>query len=142
MKWLYAAYRKGAFEAMPRDMDPKRFREKVEEDMAGFHFAYVLTSRTGRGETPIGLMVGFISGHRMEPHVFWFPWASARNRIETMANFFNEMRRMWLILIWCREKDWPFFTHLMRYAILDRVGKVPSFYSAGEDAMLFRSREP
>ena len=126
---------------MPKGMKPREFKEQTLSLIEAVDLAYTLIAPTGRGEIPIGLMLCALSGHRLQPHVLWFEWASPRNRIESVVNFINEMRRMWNIGIAAEETYWPFFNHVCRHGILQRIGKWFDYYADG-DALLYQSRKP
>ncbi len=137
LKWFYVAHKTGSF-ALDEDLDPVEFKTRALEFIGLLDDAFTLFAQTGRGEIPVGLMMVGLSEHRMEPHVFWFSWASARNKLESTVNFINEMRGMWKVHIVAEEKYWPFFVHVCRYGIMKRVGKLEGWYAKG-DAMMFLS---
>ena len=83
MKWFYAAYKMGSMKKMPEGLTPEEFRQWAVRDMASFDGAFVLQKK----ERPVGAMFAMAQDHRVEPHAFWFPWASARDKLEGVVAF-------------------------------------------------------
>lgn len=77
----------------------------------------------------------------MVPHVHWFPWARPRNKLEAALKFINVMRKRYGILIATDRESEPFFTHLVRYGVLRRIGTSRQWYS-GKETPLFESVAP
>lgn len=126
---------------MPEGMKPTEFKTRTLDLIESVDLAYTLLAPTDRGEIPVGLMICAVNGHRLQPHVLWFAWASPRNRLESVVNFINEMRKIWNIGISVEAGDWEFFTHVCRHGILERIGKWKGYFTDG-DAMLYQSRRP
>jgi hypothetical protein len=91
----------------------------------------------GKASVPIGLIVAHIAGGRMEPHVFWFPEATARNRLECSLKWLVDMKPRYALFIFAKEPEWKFFEHLGKYGVIRAVGKYRNFPGGG-DAMLFQ----
>jgi len=139
MRWLYAAYRKGAFEAPP-EMDPATFSEWVMAELEKVGEAFILTSPMEGEDRPVAVVLARFSDHRMEPHVWWFPWSTDRNKIECAVKFLNTMRTTNLILIAAEEVDWRFYDHLLRYGMMKMVGKIQDYFGEGNDAKFYQTR--
>lgn len=139
VKWLWAAYKKGAFEGsfLGPDMDKEEFTTSVVEHLSAFNEVFLLETETKRGKIPVGL-VSLVTTNGSVPHVDWFPWASARNKIEAITCFFSKMRNR-PMLVWVRDIDIKFYTHVSKYGVLRRIGKVYKFGS-DNDYMLFQTR--
>ena len=114
-------------------MDAEEFRFEATRILQSAPY-FVLVS-----DKPVGLIVGLVKESIMEPHVDWFPWATPRQKLETIVRFINEMRMMYVLLVTAREEDWGFFDHIKRYGILRIVGRINGYYGRG-DAMLYQSR--
>lgn len=142
LKWLWAAYRKGSFPEIAEGLDSDGFTEKALDVLARSHAQFLLWSRRESGDRPVGLVLCHRKNHVLEPHVFWFAWATRREKIETALSFLNEQRRSWLIMISARERDRGFFAHLCRYGFIRPVGTVFGGYGKGQPAHLFQTREP
>lgn len=144
--WLYAAHRKGAFRdivGFEDDMSPEVFETKFLESVLNFDVAWILTAPNQKGpETPVGFMAAFVRGQVMEPHVDWFPWATSRNKLETMLHFFNTFRHQFWIMAFVEMKDRPFFDKLKDYGVLWRVGPIfDSPMTQGKPAMMYHSQK-
>jgi hypothetical protein len=150
VQWIYAAYRKGAFPEWPDGLSPKEFSARFLEICGGDDDFWILHAPDSRPQEhthsliPVGLAVGQYDEHRLFPIVRWFPWASARNRLETSVGFINELRRQFLLLFYIRVAEERFYEHLMRYGIIRRVGKIPNYFdfteSESDAAMVYHSR--
>lgn len=140
LKYVWASYKKGALpvDIFPSGLDVEGFNEVFYDVLASVPFVYILE----KDKTPMGIVLSVLTPPRkMEPHVEWFPWATRRNKLECAIKFLNEMRkRDILLLIWSKKEATPFFTHIAKYGILHRVGKVINYNGKKEDAMLFQGR--
>ncbi len=141
MRWLYVAYVKGAFDG-PEGMSPQEFDGWVEAtlQLASPGMAYVLTSPFDGDDRPVGLVVAFEKGHILEPHVWWFPWATPRNKIETSVKFLSSMRFTNVIAIFALKEDRKFYDHLLRYGMMHLVGTFKDWHGLGKDARVYQTR--
>jgi hypothetical protein len=138
--WLWAAYQKGAFPKITEGLTAREFLETMAVLIANIDSCDLLFAPTYRGTIPVGMVAAELTDHRMNPEFIFFPWASARNKLESIVNYVNEFRRGFLIMQASPEEEWRFYTHLAKYGILHRVGKVPDYYSLDEPMMLFVSK--
>jgi hypothetical protein len=141
MAYLWAAYKRGVFAHLPEftpELSPDDFRKLM--------FAVIGNVLQGGGDAwmfysksihPVGLVIGFASGKGMEPHVFWFPEATPRNRVECALKWLVEMKSKYALFLWVKEADWNFYRHLCKYGAIREVGKYRDFPGGG-DAMLFQ----
>ena len=100
------------------------------------------------GQTPVGrIPVGLISedvkaGPRIRtqimPHAWWFPEASARNRLECVAAYLVDAKREHNILIIAEQPHWPFYSHLGHYGILRGIGRFRGYLADGGDVTLYQ----
>lgn len=124
-KWLWAAYKKGAFSnTIQPDLDRDSFVEFViaaSEIVSGLYTVF-------NGDMAIGLISvaakRFGDADYGEPHIDWFPWATKRNKIEGLAKFILTYRNEYPIFIQSGEETLKFVTHIAKYGILRRVGKL------------------
>ena len=147
MKWLWAAYRRGVFAHLPEfpdGMDTFDFQTTIlgvlSENIFGRKGeAWLFIAQTPRGEIPVGMVIAVPNRGHIEPHVFWFPEASARNKLECAIKWLHEMKKTWKIDLWIRASDWQFYDHLCKYGLLRTVGKYRKHFEDGEDAFIFQS---
>lgn len=136
--WLHAAYKSGAFGALfPPSMSSSEFREEAVRFLKRQQHAWIVYARMrkGRERYPVGLVIGSSNGHRLYPHALWFPWASPRNILEGVLGFLRDATEAgYLVIIPSGRKFLPFFTKLMRYGIVRRVGVIPGWFSDDEAA--------
>lgn len=133
MKYLWASYRKRAWEEIPEGLTQDQLRE----------FVSVLCSRSNLmvieapNKYPI---VGIISCREdrfyLEPHVDWMPWATDRNKLEGTARAVLFLREIKPLLIWSKESTKEFFTHVCKYGILKRIGT----FNGSEQFALFQGK--
>lgn len=146
MKWLWAAYRRGVFGHLPEfpaGMDTATFQQAMlavfGDLLARGGDGWLFLARTAKGEIPVGLVIAFPNRGHIEPHVFWFPEAGARNKLECALKWLVEMKQRWKIDLWIRARDWQFYDHLCKYGVLRTVGKYRGCFEDGEDAFIFQS---
>src|SRR5262245_41172886 len=89
LKWLGAAWRRGGLRELgvpftDENMPPGQFIEAARGFLGQFEGAWLLEAPASGGGAarPVGVVFAAAGGHLLSPHVAWFPWASARNRIE------------------------------------------------------------
>ena len=77
--YAYAAYARGSF----GDLIQKGLKgSEAFNPVFKAHLQHVNEAWIIKQELPIGLVVAMIKDNRMEPHVFWYQWATPRNKIE------------------------------------------------------------
>lgn len=141
MKYLWAAYKRGVFKELPPELDPFDFRRTVLASLEGILAAgeaWTLSAKTPKGEIPVGLVLARIKDGFCEPTVFWFPEASARNKLETSLRWLIDHKQKYKLVLWIGPKDWTFFGHLCKYGVLRTVGKYRGYFPDGTDALLFQ----
>lgn len=140
MKWFWAAYRKDAFPNLSSELSQQEFRTTIISTLESFDDRYTFIAKTIKGECPVGIVGILGTGWRIEPRIQWFPWASDRNKLESVVNFLNEVKKQKMAFVYAGEKDIRFFTHLCRYGIIRRGCRIKMFFEDLTDAMLFYSR--
>lgn len=141
LKWLWAAYKRGAFKWLPSDMDGQVFKDRALKLLATVSEAFVAYAPGHLDDQPVGLISLAIDQHdNYEVHVEWFPWATARNKIEVTAKFLREVGRYKNLVVYSEVKNKRFFERMMDYGILRRVGHVSNFFRGGDQAIMFQSR--
>lgn len=119
-------------------LNPTEFRQMMLATLGGiFQSGGEAWMFYGQSSVPVGLVVGHISGNRMEPHVFWFPEATPRNRIECSLLWLKDMKSRYRLFIFVGQGDWKFFDHLCKYGVIRPVGKYRNFSDDG-DVMLYQ----
>lgn len=140
MPYLWAAYRTGVFSHLPDfppDLDPQTFRDIMAANVGRIFQTGEAWMFYGKSDKPLGMVAAFISGVTMEPHVFWFPWATPRNRLECALKWIVDMKSRFSLFLWVRDPEWKLFEHLCKYGAIRAVGKYRDFPGGG-DAMLYQ----
>lgn len=140
LKWLWAAYRKGAF-AIDEDLPQEQFKEAIAHYFNGHNALYMMLAKVQGELVPVGIMACQDHGYRIEPFAVWLPWASARNKLESALNFFNKIRVTRLGVLFVPEKEILLFEKIARYGILQRRGTVGRFFEDGQFAAIFQTRD-
>lgn len=142
MKYVWAAYKRGVFnhlEEFKAELDPFEFRSVFLSVIGNKVLGVGGEVWVFEDEVPVGLVMATPGGeNHIEPHSFWFPESSPRNRLEFSLRWLVDMKENFKIDIWSREADWKFFRHLCKYGVIRPVGKRRGFYADGEDAMYFQ----
>lgn len=127
-KWLWAAYRNGksgfAPDAFAEGLSLEEFDKIAFKIVGNIDFPYLVEGHTDGGVIPVGLVATRIVNYHVEPHIFWFWWATPRNIYEATFKFFDKLAEDAPFVI-AVEKDGPSFRvaeHLKRAGIMRRVG--------------------
>lgn len=116
---LYLAYRGGTFDNLPggpdKGLSKEEFSRKAIEAIARWDDAIILEA--GK---PVGLAVVHLLGLHGLVNIFWFPWASPRNKLETTLKFILDHKRHIHLMAASGEKR--FFDHLYRYGVVRGIG--------------------
>lgn len=131
---------------LPSGLSRQQFEEAFLDLTAPFMHGFTLfaplnmpgSERHGECQ-PVGLVLANTSGHRLEPHVTWMPWATDRNKVEAATHFLNAMREKWLVVVIADKNAKDFYTHLMKLGILNRVGRVMDWFRVGEPIWMFQT---
>ena len=120
-------------------MEKGKNQEEFYEALANLQQSVVSLVTLIADGRPIGMILVLGAPMHVEPHADFFPWATPREKLETIVNFLNEIRRQVSTFIFSSEKDTPFFNHICKYGILRRGCKVHHYFG-DKDAMLFYTR--
>lgn len=148
LKFLYAAWKLGntplsAIQAST----PEEFIDRFTVHSAQrYHVAYTMVATPpGKNTMPVGVVFGIrpFYGHSVLwiGDFIWFPWASARNKLEAAVHFLNQMRKDHCIVGFCEPVAINFFEHICRYGVLRRAGTVFDMIGEGPRAV-YQTRKP
>lgn len=140
-KYAYAAYKLGAF-GPDRKADSDGFTKQLEDYLILHDVAFIVEAPTNKGRIPVGMIVGKYMGPTLYlGDTTWFPWASDRNKIETITNLLNELRRHYIVMFFCNMRDKEFYVNIAKHGVIRRVGTIYDLLSDGP-APLFQTRKP
>lgn len=149
LRFAYAAWRLGSkidmlhFEPDADMAGPEWVEYTAEFLIAHYAHAFTLFAKTHEGKRPAGIALlhqpDKRAGVLWMADVIWFPWASSRNKLESIVNFMNSMRKQWLIFEFAIPAETPFFDHVCRYGVMRRAGTVFDLYT--EPASVFQTRK-
>ena len=129
-------------ERLPPGLAPGPFKERflafIGSVLAKGGEIYVLMASDGKAERPGAIVTAFVNAPYCEPHCYWFPEATPRNRLELALRFLIDMKARYKLLVWVKPADWKFYDHICKYGVLRTVGKLRDFYPDGSDAFLFQ----
>ena len=108
-------------------MTKQDFLARVDETTAGFQ-KHLAVADLPRGETPVGLFLTIPHSGWLEPHVFWFPWASKRIRLESAAVYLSAAVKESPVLVFARPDSRAFFDRLESFGIVRYVGRIDGIY--------------
>ena len=154
VRFAYAGYKKGALAPMAGIF--AQFNMSAEEFSVAFpatvttryHGAWTLFAEAPkRGFVPVGMVMAFYSHaeHALSPFmiigdIVWFPWASARNKIEAAVNFFSIMRKKIPMMDFAHgDENQRFFEMMAKHGIVRRVGTTLNVV-AGKPTAIFETR--
>lgn len=87
----------------------------------------------------MGVITALVFQYRVYPHVDWFPEASARNKIECIVHYLQEIKRVIHANVVSRPEDVHFFDHICKYGLLRRVGTLRKYHPDGANAELYET---
>lgn len=148
LKFLYAAWKLGNTPLTNiQAATPEEFIERFTEHSAlRYHVAYtMIATPPGRETMPVGVVFGIKPFYGYDVmwtgDFIWFPWASARNKLEAAVHFLNQMRKTTTIVGFCEPAAIDFFEHICRYGVLRRAGTVFDMIGEGPRAV-YQTRKP
>lgn len=139
IKYFYASYKKSGHD----DKTPLEFKnELLRHIQTSYDDAFVMMARVeGKKEVVGGFFSQYAGPLMVVGDITWFPWASKRNRVESMVNAINELRKERLMIFISTLKDKRFYEYICRHGILSRIGHIQELYK-DEPAVMFQSRAP
>ena len=141
--YIWAAAKRGVFEIGEATAEEfkgelsRMLADLMEKGGAGY---IGLAKKDGR-DIPICLCLIEFQQNRAYPSVWWFPEASARNRIELGVKFLIELKAEFLVLFpveRAKEREVAYFLHLCKYGLIRKVGTIREYFPGGK-AWLFQS---
>lgn len=147
LKYIWAAYKKGAFKEMGfRDnLTPEEFKIAFSDIVvSNCHMAWLLAANTNNGFIPVGVVLcAWAPGaaYLIVIGVSWMPWASKRNIIECMVGFFSKARKDHNFVGYALPEHKRMYEVCCMHGITRRVG---TSYIAipGKVAAVFETRKP
>lgn len=138
LAYAWAAYKTEGLPHFPEGLTQEQFKtmfsKLVLDDV--FHAIWALKADTKRGHIPVGFAFGFWL-HPAQPETMivnqlvWLPWATARNKLETTANFVTKGRKEMKMMAFSRVEDKSFLEVLAKHGIIRRVGTSHNVFSDG-----------
>lgn len=148
IRYVFAAYKKGSLASMGEqfsnpDMPADEFKTAFEAwVLERYHAAWTMFAQTGRGFIPVGLLFSCFAPsapYMIVNGVVWFPWATKRNIIESIVNFFNEARKEYQFVLYALPEHRKAYEVCAMHGIMRRIG---TSYVAipGKPATVFETR--
>lgn len=125
LKWLWASYKKGGFDNIIKNgLDRDAFVSQITTIFSMLSTSYgIIDNDRMIGIVPV-LNKRFDSEVYQEVDISWFPWATPRQKITGAARVIIELRKKAPILVYVKGKYNKFVTHVAKYGIMRRVGKL------------------
>lgn len=151
VKFAWAGYKKGALKDMAGPLSDdsltaEQFNETFQEIVVKrYHGAWTLFASTKRGFMPVGMVFAFWSHGELSPFmivgdIVWFPWASARNKVESAVNFFHIIRQTYPMMDYAYgDTNRRFFDVLCQHGVMRRVGTTFNVVK-GEPVAVYETR--
>lgn len=145
MRYLWAAYKKGAFKgdfiSIEEGLPATEFNNLMRGVIfSSYNNAYVLEAKVGGKQIPVGIVFSVFAGpFHLIGDMTWFPWSSNRNRVEAAVHFLNEMRKDNLMIWYSHPDDSEFYVHIARHGITKRVGSIDGLFK-GVQARFWQTR--
>lgn len=137
-RFMWAGYEMGMWrDNIPMNLPFSAFQEIMLELLGEAVSDWIVESRFQEGIAPIGFFIAQSRGEAIEPYVEWFPWATARNKIECAVAFLKEVSKQQKLIIFSREDYAGFWSRMVQYGVARRGCKVIDYFSRGEHALMF-----
>lgn len=129
-------------------MSAAQFKAEFEATvLTRYHGAWTLFAQSKKGILPVGMVFAFYSHteHALSPFmivgdIVWFPWATARNKIECGVCFFNRVRHEIPMMDYAHgETNKRFFETMCKHGIMRRIGVTFNIVK-GEAVHIFETR--
>lgn len=143
LKYLWAAYRLGGIDpsVLPPGMDKEAFDARAGAVLSIFDYQSAII----QGGKPVGLVVGreetSADAVRFWPHITWFPWATARNKLEGAVKLADFLRNYGLAVAIVKIGDKEFWTQVCRYGVMRRAGTIINYFGPGKPGAVFHTTE-
>lgn len=148
IRYVFAAYKNGALYSMGEPfMDTKMTADAFRDAFQSFvvehyHAAWTLFAMTRKGFIPVGVVFGAwapSSSYMIVNGMIWFPWASSRNKVETMVNFLNGVRGQVPLVFYAMPEHKRMYEVCAMHGIIRRVG-TSQVAIPGHQAAVFETR--
>lgn len=125
------------------DMAADEFKAAFERAVtSAFDGAWTLFAETRKGFMPVGVVFGIwapMSPYMAVAGVAWFSWASKRNIVESVVNFFSGIRREIKMMLYALPEHKKAYEVCCRHGIMQRVG-TSFIVFPGRPAAIFETR--
>lgn len=143
VKYAWAAYKKGAFNAFEPDLSADEFKARFEQFVvSNHHAAWTLIAPTSKGNIPVGIVLAAWAPNA--PYMIvnglcWFPWASRRNILEAIVCFLSGVRKEYQLVFYALPEHKRTYEVCAMHGVVRRVGT--SFVAMpGHQAAVFETR--
>jgi len=150
LPFLWLGYKAGVFDTVqevPTDLDPAGFDHLMgtmfgsavnnNAAMIVVKAQSALRKKDEKKMIPVGLTVMTLFQNVVYPHVYWMPWATSRNKLESAIRFLVDLKKDNNVLIISPQERVKYYSHLGKYGILRKVGVLRNHGGPGEDAVMF-----
>lgn len=136
IRYAWAGYKAGSLDGMAGPfvepgLQAGEFKEVFQQTVIDrYSGAWTMFAETKKGYLPVGILFAFYSHKdpKLSPFMIigdlvWFPWASARNKIESAVNFFATIRKTVPMVDYAYgETNQRFFDTICKHAVMRRAG--------------------
>ncbi len=128
IKILWVAYQKEPIYSFPKGLDQEQFAKHVEALSQTRELMIAEDFNDGYPDRgPISLFGVYDFDWKIEPHVYFFKWATPRNILRTIVAFLQYVRhsrKIGCCVVHCLENSKNLFDHVTTYGVLHYVGKI------------------
>lgn len=142
VRFAWAAYKTGGLDELnlAEGLTPAEFQEAFADHVSqNYDAGWAFYAPSKEGYRPVGMVfVVFVRSLTFVGDMVWFPWASARNRLESTVHWFDQMRKQGGVTEYARAQDEAFFEMVAKHGVLRRVGLKYTIYD-GEKAIEYET---
>lgn len=139
LQWLWAAYKMTS----DQEMGQEEFKEWVSSHLEDYARVYIVEDENHKfaeKRGPIGFFATYYDGWNIEPHVEFFPWATAKNKVKSIVGFLMYQRfqpDIGCIRIHSSDENRNLFKRLSKYVPIRVGGKIAGGRPDGADHIFY-----
>lgn len=137
-KYPWAAYKRG-WKVLSPNLDVTEFNRQFADLLNNFNSSYLLYALSLNNAI---IPVGILSIHgivHVVPYVEWFPWATARNKVEVVLNLIRQTKNKVQLMIYASDAENNLMRQARAYGLLHWGCVVKNYYPDGTKANFYYS---
>lgn len=137
LRYAWVAYKRGWNSIIQPGLDANEFSIYLAQVLDRFNSVYLLHALSiNNALIPVGILA-ILGNGAAQPYIAWFPWASTRNKLETIICMIKEFKHSIKFLFYVNTAERNLFELLRSYKLVKRGCRIPAYYANGTSATLY-----